>query len=100
MAKKVLIISSSPRKGGNSAMLCDEFMKGVLETGNEVEKASWSFIVWESRLPQAITALLCGMALAASGLPGLFTGSLGWEMLTIKASVLYLAYFFLYGCVM
>lgn len=32
--------------------------------------------------------------------PGLFTGSLGWEMLTIKASVLYLAYFFLYGCVM
>ena len=31
---------------------------------------------------------------------GLFTGSLGWEMLAIKASVLYLAYFFLYGCVM
>ena len=26
-------------------------------TGNEVEKASWSFIVWESRLPQAITAV-------------------------------------------
>ena len=68
MAKKVLIISSSPRKGGNSDMLCDEFVKGALETGNEVEKASWSFIVWESRLPQAITALLCGMALAASGL--------------------------------
>lgn len=37
-------------------------------TGNEVEKASWSFIVWESRLPQAVTALLCGMALASSGL--------------------------------
>lgn len=36
--------------------------------GNEVEKASWSFIVWESRLPQTITALLCGSALAASGL--------------------------------
>lgn len=29
MAKKVLIISSSPRKGGNSDLLCDEFMKGV-----------------------------------------------------------------------
>ena len=28
MAKKVLIISSSPRKGGNSDLLCDEFMKG------------------------------------------------------------------------
>lgn len=36
--------------------------------GNEVEKASWSFIIWESRLPQAVTALLCGGALAASGL--------------------------------
>ena len=37
-------------------------------TGGEVEKASWSFIVWEARLPQAITALLCGAALAGSGL--------------------------------
>lgn len=36
--------------------------------GNEVEKASWSFIIWESRFPQTITALLCGGALAASGL--------------------------------
>ena len=31
MAKKVLIISSSPRKGGNSDLLCDEFMKGAIE---------------------------------------------------------------------
>ena len=38
MAKKVLIISSSPRKGGNSDLLCDEFMKGAIEAGNEVEK--------------------------------------------------------------
>lgn len=36
--------------------------------GNEVEKDSWSFIVWEARLPQTITALLCGAALAGSGL--------------------------------
>lgn len=36
--------------------------------GNDVEKASWSFIIWESRLPQACTALLCGGALAVSGL--------------------------------
>ena len=38
MAKKVLILSGSPRKGGNSDTLCDQFMKGALETGNEVEK--------------------------------------------------------------
>ena len=33
MAKKVLILSSSPRRGGNSDVLCDEFMKGALEEG-------------------------------------------------------------------
>ena len=36
--KKVLILSGSPRKGGNSDILCDEFMKGALEQGNIVEK--------------------------------------------------------------
>lgn len=36
--KKVLILSGSPRKGGNSDLLCDEFMKGAQEAGNEVEK--------------------------------------------------------------
>ena len=38
MGKKVLILSGSPRKGGNSDILCDEFMRGALEAGNEVEK--------------------------------------------------------------
>ena len=36
--KKVLILSGSPRKGGNSDILCDQFMKGALEQGNKVEK--------------------------------------------------------------
>lgn len=36
--------------------------------GGEGSKASWGFIVLESRLPQAVTALLCGASLAASGL--------------------------------
>lgn len=36
--KKVLILSGSPRKNGNSDILCDEFMRGALEAGNEVEK--------------------------------------------------------------
>ena len=38
MAKKVLILSSSPRRGGNSDTLCDEFMRGAVESGNHVEK--------------------------------------------------------------
>ena len=29
MNKKVLILSGSPRKGGNSDILCDEFAKGA-----------------------------------------------------------------------
>ena len=36
--KKVLILSGSPRKGGNSDRLCDEFMRGAIASGNEVEK--------------------------------------------------------------
>ena len=38
MSKKVLIISSSPRKGGNSDILCDAFAEGAKESGTEVEK--------------------------------------------------------------
>ena len=38
MSKKVLVISASPRKKGNSDLLCDEFIKGAVTAGNEVEK--------------------------------------------------------------
>ncbi len=36
--KNVLIISASPRKGGNSDTLCDRFAQGAEESGNKVEK--------------------------------------------------------------
>ena len=38
MSKSVLIISTSPRKGGNSDTLAEEFTRGARETGNTVEK--------------------------------------------------------------
>ena len=38
MTKKILILSASPRKSGNSDTLCDEFLKGAQEAGHEVEK--------------------------------------------------------------
>lgn len=38
MNKKVLILSGSPRKDGNSDILCDEFARGAIEGGNTVEK--------------------------------------------------------------
>ena len=36
--------------------------------GGDVDKESWSYIVIQSRLPQALTALFCGSSLAVSGL--------------------------------
>ncbi len=38
MNKKILIISTSPRKGGNSDLLCDQFTLGAWEAGHSVEK--------------------------------------------------------------
>lgn len=37
MSKKVLILSATPRKGGNSEILCEEFERGAKEAGNTVE---------------------------------------------------------------
>ncbi|WP_094605694.1 FMN-dependent NADH-azoreductase [Sporomusa silvacetica DSM 10669] len=38
MNKNILILSASPRKGGNSETLCDQFAKGAQEVGHTVEK--------------------------------------------------------------
>lgn len=38
MQKKVLILSASPRRGGNSDLLCDQFAAGARESGHDVEK--------------------------------------------------------------
>lgn len=40
MSKKVVIISSTPRKNGNSQILCEAFEKGAKEAGNEVDLIS------------------------------------------------------------
>ena len=38
MSKQVLILSSSPRKKGNSSALCDQFLLGAIEADHQVEK--------------------------------------------------------------
>lgn len=38
MTKRVLVISSSPRRGGNSDQLCDQFISGAQTAGHQVEK--------------------------------------------------------------
>ena len=36
--KNVLILSGSPRRNGNSDLLCDAFFRGAEDAGNQVEK--------------------------------------------------------------
>jgi multimeric flavodoxin WrbA len=43
MSKKVFVLSASPRNGGNSDMLCDQFMLGAAEAGNQVEKINLQY---------------------------------------------------------
>ncbi|MDY5212410.1 flavodoxin family protein [Intestinibacter sp.] len=38
MKKNVLILSSSPRRNGNSDLLCDRFLEGAKSSGHTVEK--------------------------------------------------------------
>ena len=38
MGKNIVVISSSPRKEGNSDILCDEFIKGAVKSGHKAEK--------------------------------------------------------------
>jgi multimeric flavodoxin WrbA len=38
MSKNILVLSSSPRRGGNSDLLCDRFVSGAKEAGNQAEK--------------------------------------------------------------
>lgn len=40
MSKKVLVLSASPRQGGNSELLCDQFVLGAQDAGHETEKVA------------------------------------------------------------
>lgn len=40
MKKKILVVSASPRKEGNSDLLCDQFISGATEAGHQIEKMS------------------------------------------------------------
>lgn len=42
MSKTILVLSASARKGGNTDILCDEFMCGAKESGHHTEKINIS----------------------------------------------------------
>lgn len=64
MSKNVLILSGSPRKSGNSDLLCNEFMRSAIESGNTVEK------IRVSKKKQAIRALDTGKTKHNPDAPG------------------------------
>ena len=55
MSKRVLILSASPRKGGNSDLLCDQFARGAEEAGHQVEK----FQVQEKKIAPCLACYGC-----------------------------------------
>ena len=52
---KILAISSSPRREGNSEVLCDEFLKGAAENGHETKKIRLS----EKRIAPCLACYGC-----------------------------------------
>ena len=55
MSKQVLVISTSPRKGGNSDTLADSFVQGAREAGHSVEKIS----LWDKTIRFCKGCLTC-----------------------------------------
>jgi len=56
MSKRVLILSSSPRKRGNSNALCDRFLEGAREAHHQVEKV----VLAEKKINYCIGCYTCG----------------------------------------
>lgn len=55
MSKKILVVSTSPRKGGNSEILADQFTAGAVVSGNQVEKVC----LYDKKLSFCIGCLAC-----------------------------------------
>ena len=58
MCKKVLVLSSSPRKGGNSDTLCDQFIKGAQESGKR-RGEKYTYGTKESIIVPAVELATC-----------------------------------------
>jgi multimeric flavodoxin WrbA len=56
MSKRVLILSSSPRKGGNSDTLCDRFKDGAVAAKHQVEKV----VLAEKKINYCTGCYACG----------------------------------------
>lgn len=83
---KVLAISASPRKGGNSDVLCDRFLKGAAESGHEVEKIRLA----EKRLTPCTACYGCmktGLCVKKDALPEIREKMLAADVIVLSTPV-------------
>ena len=87
MRKKILIVSASPRKGGNSDLLCDEFMRGAMEAGHDVEKIRLS----EKKINYCTGCCTCigkqGACVQPDDMSGIFKTILDADVLVLASPV-------------
>lgn len=87
MSKKILLISASPRKDGNSDILCDEFMRGATEAGHSAEKIRLA----EADINYCTGCCFCignqGKCAQNDGMPALFDKILAADVLVLATPV-------------
>ena len=88
MNKKVYIVSSTPRKGGNSEILADEFARGAEEAGNTVIKMN----VRDLNLKFCIGCLYCqshDKCVLSDGMNGLYNDIQTADVLVFATPIYY-----------
>lgn len=86
MTKKVLLLSGSPRRGGNSDLLCDEFMRGAKEAGHTVEKIR----VQEKKIACCIACYACrdtGICAIKDDMAGIIQKMIDCDVLVLASPV-------------
>ena len=87
MSKNVLILSGSPRKGGNSDILCDEFMRGAQEGGHTVKK----IFIREKKIGYCNACYACresGVCVLKDGMKDVLD-KMAWADVIVMASPVY-----------
>lgn len=90
MSKRVLILSGSPRRGGNSNLLCDALMQGAQEAGHETEKV----YLRDVALHPCLACYGCrgkGVCVQKDGMEGLLKKMLAADVLVLATPVYFYA---------
>lgn len=87
MSKNILIVSASPRKGGNSDLLCDQFMGGAREAGHNAKKIRLS----EKRINYCTGCCTCigkkGTCIQQDDMNDIFTKILAADVMVLATPV-------------